>query len=177
MRIPLFLLLFVGWFGFSAFAQEKNASETIQWVSLEELEKKMATQPKRVFIDVYTDWCGWCKVMDRNTFSHPEVARYINKHFYAVKFNAESKDSVAFAGHRFGFMPEYKVNGLAVELLRGKMSYPSTVYIDKDYGNAVAVPGYLKVPAIEQILKYIVEGHGEHTPFDQFTESFQGSWE
>lgn len=175
MRISAFLILFMGWFSFTAFSGEGKGS--IQWISLEELEEKMAREPKKIFIDVYTDWCGWCKVMDKNTFSHPEVARYINQHFYAVKFNAESRDSVRFAGNRFGFMPQYKANGLAIELLRGKMSYPSTVYIEKDYSNAQAVPGYLKVPMIEMILKYIVEGHAETTPFDQFSASFQGSWE
>lgn len=71
--------------------------EKINWLSMAELQAAYAKNPKPIIIDVYTDWCGWCKVMDRETYSNDKVADYINKNFYAVKYNAESTAQVEFA--------------------------------------------------------------------------------
>ena len=60
--------------------------------------------PKKIFIDVYTDWCGWCKRMDKATFQRPEVATYMNEHFYNVKFNAEQKEDIEILGNNFKFI-------------------------------------------------------------------------
>ena len=73
-----------------------NAQEKIQWMSIEEAYALTLTEstPKKIFIDVYTDWCGWCKRMDKATFQNPEVAAYMNAHYYNVKFDAEQKESI-----------------------------------------------------------------------------------
>ena len=65
-----------------------SRKEKIKWLSLGELQTAYAKNPKPIIIDVYTSWCGWCKVMDKNTYSNDKVADYINEHYYAVKFNA-----------------------------------------------------------------------------------------
>ena len=65
----------------------KVQSQEINWISLEEVVEFQKTEPKNVIIDVYTNWCGPCKLMDKNTFSNPEIVSYINKNYYAVKFN------------------------------------------------------------------------------------------
>ena len=61
----------------------------VKWLTFEEAVEKSKTEKRKIFIDVYTDWCGWCKVMDKNTFNDPEVAKLLNEKFYPVKFNAE----------------------------------------------------------------------------------------
>lgn len=68
--------------------------EKLKWLAHTELQSAFAKQPRPIIIDVYTDWCGWCKVMDRETYSNEKVIGYLNKNFYAVKFNAESKAEV-----------------------------------------------------------------------------------
>ena len=70
-------------------------------MSFEEAVERCAKEPKMVFIDVYTDWCGWCKRMDQSTFANPVIAQYMNDHFYAVKFDAERQDTITFQGHQF----------------------------------------------------------------------------
>ncbi len=69
------------------------AQEKIKWMSIEEAYELTLTEehPKKIFIDVYTDWCGWCKRMDKATFQNEEVAAYMNMHYYNVKFDAEQK--------------------------------------------------------------------------------------
>src|SRR4249919_2233805 len=70
--------------GKSATAAPVNYKE-VNWMSIDDVQVAMKKQPRKVWIDVYTDWCGWCKRMDKTTFSDPNVIRYMNKHFYAVK--------------------------------------------------------------------------------------------
>ena len=68
----------------------------VNWITFEEAVKKSKAEKRPIFIDVYTDWCGWCKVMDKNTFNDPAVAKLLNEKFYAVKFDAEQKEDVVF---------------------------------------------------------------------------------
>jgi len=180
------LLLFIALMtvGNMAMAADKNKKDAkqpindkeIEWISFEEAEKRMQKEPRKVWIDVYTDWCGWCKVMDKKTFTHPEVIKYINTKYYAVKFNAERTDSFSFAGKKWGFMPEYKANGLAVQLMNGQMSYPTSVVMVENFQNPSAIPGYLAVPQIEPILKYIAEDTYKTTKYEEYSKAFVPVW-
>lgn len=151
-------------------------SAHIKWLSLDELEVAMRKQPRKVFIDIYTDWCGWCKVMDKKTFSNKDVIKYMNANFYAVKFNAERKDSIRFMGRWYGFKPENRANELAIQLLRGQMSYPTSVILEENFQNPQPIPGYLDVPTIEKILKYLAENHYKNTNFEDYSKTFTPSW-
>ncbi|RYF85706.1 MAG: DUF255 domain-containing protein, partial [Chitinophagaceae bacterium] len=142
----------------------------------DEVQVAMKKQPKKVFMDVYTDWCGWCKVMDKKTFSHPDVIRYINKNFYAVKLNAEQKDSLFFMGKMYGYAPEHRANMLAAELMRGQMSYPTSIILEENFQNPQAIPGYLDVKTIEKILKYLGENIYKTKQFPEFEKEFIATW-
>lgn len=132
-------------------------AESIKWLTIEEAEAKMKKEPRKIFIDVYTDWCGWCKKMDKATFSDPEVAAYVNKHYYAVKLDAEGKEPITVKGHTYTYKPEYKSHELALALLNGQMSYPTTVYLDEKMNMLTPVPGYLDKAAFTKILRYFGE--------------------
>lgn len=73
-------------------------SGPVQWLSIDEAYKKYEENPKPIFIDVYTDWCGWCKRMDATTFQDMEIANYLNTYFYPVKLDAETKEKINFKG-------------------------------------------------------------------------------
>lgn len=130
----------------------------VTWISFEQAVKTLTDDPKPFLIDVYTDWCGWCKVMDKNTFSNAEVSTYLNKNFHSVKLNAETRDTIRLGEKIFTFKQEYKSNELAISLLGGKMSYPSVVFLDSKLQMLTVVPGYMEAPQMMEILKYFGEG-------------------
>ena len=135
-----------------------NAQEKIQWMSIEEAYALTLTEstPKKIFIDVYTDWCGWCKRMDKATFQNPEVAAYMNEHYYNVKFDAEQKESIEILGNTFEFVPQGNrgYHELAAALLNGKMSYPTVIFMNGKFEMLSPVPGYQEAGPFMDIAKY-----------------------
>lgn len=90
--------------GNSAKSAAKNYppdSEKIHWLKIDEAESMAKEKPKELLVDVYTSWCGPCKMLDRTTFSNPEVIKHVGENYYPVKFNAESPDMVKFGGKEF----------------------------------------------------------------------------
>ncbi len=148
--------------------------EKIHWVTFEEAVKLCQKEPRKIIVDVYTDWCGWCKRMDATTFSNPVIVKYVNEKFYAVKFNAETRDTIRFDGNAFGYVKEYKANEFAVSLLNGKMSYPTTVYLNEKFEVLSPVPGYLKPMMLEKILKFYGENSHVSTKWEEFEKTFVG---
>lgn len=115
-------------------ASENDDNQTITWLTIEEVEEKVKKEPRMVFVDVYTDWCGWCKRMDKATFADPSVAAYVNKHFYAVKMNAEGKTPVTFLGQT--------VSPAELSRAMGVKGYPTVVFIDAGFKSVQPISGY-----------------------------------
>ncbi len=110
----------------------------VHWLSFAQLEYSMRVQPKKILVQVYTDWCSYCKLVERKTFTNPEVAQYLNGHFYAVRLNAEGEQTVRFAGQRFGFNATGNgtgIHSLAAALAgqKGQLAYPSIAILDEQY--------------------------------------------
>jgi thioredoxin-related protein len=78
-----------------SFAQE------IKWMTMDEALKAQKKDPKPIFMDVYTDWCGPCKMLDKNTFHDASIVELISKNYYAVKFNAEGNEEINFKGVKY----------------------------------------------------------------------------
>jgi thioredoxin-related protein len=165
LLIPLLLASFLS-----------RKKEKLKWLSLDELQTAYAKQPKPILIDVYTDWCGWCKVMDKETYSNEKVAAYINEHFYAVKFNAESKEPAFFGKKKYGYNTAYNANDLAVYLLSGRMGYPTTVLLSSLDAQPAPLSGYLKPSELEASVKYFGEGAYKKQDFPAYRKGFTGTW-
>lgn len=134
--------------------------EDIKWYTFEEAVEMNKTQPKKFLIDVYTDWCGWCKVMDKKTFTNDQVKAYVNEHFYAVKLDAEQKEEIIFNENKFEYVANAGRRGihtLAYSLLDGKMSYPSIVYLNEKFERIAIAPGYKTPEQIMSDLEFAAE--------------------
>ena len=129
----------------------QTTPEGLSWYAIEDLEKMKNLEGKKVMIDMYTSWCGWCKVMDKKTFTDQRVIDYLNEHFVLVKFNAEQREPVTFKGETYEWMSAGRrgVNKLALKLMNGRMGYPTMVYLDSNLEPIKSIPGY-KTP--EQLL-------------------------
>lgn len=135
------------------------ADTAIQWMTFEEAVQKAKTDknPKNIFIDFYTHWCGWCKVMDKQTFTDPNVIKYMNKYFYPVKFNAEQKEPINFNGREYTFVAEGR-NGyhqLAAEIMQGQLSYPTFVFLTPDFKIITPISGFVKPEEFEPIVNFL----------------------
>lgn len=145
-------------FALTLFFAISITAQEVQWISWEEAVtlSKTDANPKKVFVDVYTDWCGWCKKMDKDTFQNPQVAAYMAENFYMVKMDAEGKEPIEYDGRTFKFVAQGRrgYHELAAALLQGKMSYPTVIFLDESLKMLSPVPGYQKVKPFLQIAKY-----------------------
>jgi thioredoxin-related protein len=151
MRVFLLTLVSV------CFITTGYSQSPVKWYTIEEAFALTQKEPRKIMIDVYTDWCGWCKVMDANTFSNEVIAAYLNKSFYPVKFNAEQKTDVTINGQVFKFVPNGTkgYNELAAALLNGQLSYPSVVFLDEKTQMIQPIQGYIQARQFDGIIKFI----------------------
>lgn len=174
-----FIFLLVYFMVFSSFRTSEgklSEADRIKWMTWKEVQEAQKHEPRKVFVDVYTDWCGWCKRMDQTTFAHPEIIKYLNENFYAVKFNAETRETIRFRGRDYRFVASggRGYNELAAEILKGQMSYPTTVYMDESMELLFPVPGYLEPKTLELVLHFVGENVYKKTTFDIFQKDFKG---
>jgi len=148
----------------------------IQWLTFEQAEAKMKEQPKKVIVDVYTSWCGWCKKLDKDVYSNDSLIDYVNEHFYAIRFDAEQKTPIQFVGKTWGYVNERKVNDLADKLLQGQLSYPTTIFMDEYFKEAQPVPGYLPLYQMEGIIKYFGGDNNHKMEFTKWQHDFVPAW-
>jgi len=149
-------------------------AQKVDWMSWEDAVAMTQNEgnTKKVFIDVYTDWCGWCKKMDKDTFQNAEVAAYMQENFYMVKFDAEGKEAVEYKGKTFNYVPSGRrgYHELAATLLQGRLSYPTVVFLDENLKVLSPVPGYHKARPFLQIARYF----GDDIYKEQDWESYAG---
>ncbi len=156
-------------------APTSDQSGKVNWMTWNEMVKAMESEPKPIFIDTYTAWCGWCKVMDRNTFSHPQIADYMNQNYYAVKMDAEMKDTITFRGHTFvnpNPTGKRSPHQLASSLLENRMSYPSFIFLNTDFVRLNILPGYKAPKDFEPYIHYYAEGVNQGVTFEEFKKEF-----
>lgn len=154
-----------------------QSDDKINWLTIEELNEMAQRsdwdkKKRKIFIDLYTDWCGWCKKMDKTTFRDPRIVAYINEHYYAVKFDAETKETVRFGDKEYEWVSGGR-NGIN-ELTRalGVTGFPSYAFLTEDLAKIQVVPGYHKVPTMLPMLVYFNEDQHKETPWEKYKENF-----
>ena len=160
-------------------------AQKINWMTMDEALAAQKVTPKKIFMDVYTKWCGPCKLLDKNTFSNNDVIAYINENYYAVKFNAEGTESITFEDFTYT-NPNYQegrkgrnaTHFFADALkLRG---YPSLVFFEDDGTLIQAVPGYKTPQQLEIYLKMIANDDYKDVStaeaWQTYQQNFKGSF-
>lgn len=135
-------------------------AQEVQWMSMSEALAAQRAHPKKIFVDVYTVWCGPCKLYDRNTFSNPKVAAFINEHFYPVKFNGEGDEVVVYNGKTYD-NPKYdpakakrRNSSHQFAGYLGINAYPTVVFMDESGGLIKSVRGYRTAQQLELFLRF-----------------------
>ena len=124
--------------------------EALEWTTIGQALESAPKQDKLIVLDVYTDWCGWCKRMDRDTYADSGVVSYLKSHYVASKMNPEKSGKVMYDGK------EYSLGQFGQAL--GISGYPATVFFNKKGEVLTVVPGYMPPKDFLPLLKYFGDG-------------------
>jgi thioredoxin-related protein len=112
--------------------------ERVIWTSFQELDSLLSIAPKETIIFIHTDWCSYCRKMEKEVFSKKEIYDRLNKDFYLVELDAESVSEIAFDQQIWKPKTLKKITGqyhpLAFLLLTNqKMIFPSLLRYDQTF--------------------------------------------
>lgn len=161
-------------FGVVILGLNLSGQDSIKWHSIDQAIQLASQEPRVLVIDVYTDWCGWCKRMDATTFSDPEVVEIMNEHFYPVKLDAEGKEDIVIGDRTFKFVDNGRrgYHEIAVVVTRGRLSYPTISYVDAQGKVLEAAPGYKTADQFRVYLAYYADGAYKSQSFDEFSAGY-----
>ncbi len=165
LLILLILLIFYGVMRYNQPLEEKNEQNlfTINWLPYHEGLAKAAQEDKYILIDFYTDWCGYCEKMDRETYSQKEVIESLAKNFIAVKINSESENKILDEGKEITekeLALKYQVN-----------SYPTIWFLDSKYNKIAPLPGFIPAKQFTWVLNYIGEEWYKKISFEEYLKN------
>lgn len=123
----------------------------VTWRSWDRGLEEAKGSGRPLLVDVYTDWCGWCRRMEADVYSRPEIRDYLSRKFVTVKLDAEALDAARYQGRDFtsrSLAARFGVNG-----------YPTTIFLRPDGERPVNVPGYVDAERFLLLLRYIGDGH------------------
>lgn len=180
LLLPIAILILLGLFSFQsssdAFYPTSAQDQTITWMTFEEAMAAGKQEKRKVLISVYTEWCSWCKHMDQTTFKDPNIVKFINEKFYAVKLDAEQKENITTPEQVYQYEKgEGKERGfhqLAVALTMGRLTLPSTVFLDENFRVLQPIPEYKNPKVFEMIMTYYGGDHFKRTPWTVYQKKY-----
>lgn len=163
-RVSIVLMFLIG----PGFTSSGDAQ--VQWLTWEEAQLRNQKEPRKFIIDVYTKWCRWCKEMDKATFDQPDISRYINEHYYAIKFDAETREDITFKNKVYKYTRSVNsgYHELANEIMFGKFAYPTVVFLDENLNVIQPLSGYRSPGDMDKIMKYFGEDYHKTTPWKKY---------
>lgn len=153
-NIIIFVIIFL--FSLSCNAKESKKETTavpkiqnnkINWYEFDTGILKSVQEKKYVVLDVYTDWCGYCKMMDKDTYNNKDVIMRMNKNFVGIKLNPEENKSLHFQNKL------YLNRDFAAVL--GITGFPTTIFFTPDSKIITSIPGFISASDFSDILDYI----------------------
>ena len=150
-RFRIVLLALVVTFAATRAGAGSPEGDELAWKSFAAARTDAMESKRKVVVDVWTSWCGWCKKMDRDVYANAEVRAYLEAHFEIAKLDAESATKQK--------IDDGEYSGRDIAKSMGVSSYPSTVFFTDTGEMITAVPGYMDARTFLRVLEYI---HGEH---------------
>ncbi len=133
------------------------------WVTLEDAQSQALDEGKYILMDVYTEWCGFCRRMNKETYADKRVQEALDRYFYPVRINAESSAKVAFLGET------YAMSDLALAF--GVTSYPTTIFISPNGEPVASQPGFIDASRFHKILSFVGSESYKNQTFQQYSET------
>jgi len=134
----------------------------LQWLSFEQGAAEAKRTGKKILVDVYTNWCGWCKKMDADTYGNGAVASYLQAHFVLVKLNAESAAPLTYKGEKYSEQDFARALGVD--------GYPTTLFLKADGDPITKYPGYADASKFRDVASFIAEDHYLSKKFDEYVK-------
>lgn len=153
-------------------------AQSVEWKSIEQAAKiDTKSNGKLYFVDFYTSWCGWCKRMDRETFSDPTVAKILNTYYIPVKFDAEGTSEFSWDGSKYSNSPSGpgarpNTHNFAKKVLGARMGFPSFGIFKANQKQITVVQGYQSAADFVIILWYFASGDNTRYAFEKYQQIF-----
>ncbi len=123
------------------------ASSKVNWKTFDNAISESQKENKKVIVSVYTDWCSWCKKMEKSTYGDAKVYEYLNENFASAKVNAESSNKLSYDGRSYTERELTQAFGIT--------GYPATIFLDEERKPITVVPGYIEAKDFINILTFI----------------------
>ena len=148
-------------------AEVGEKDSKLSWLAFDVATELAAKQKKHMVVDIYTTWCGWCKVMDRQTYGDPQVSAYLIDNFVLAKVNGESTAKIHWKGR------ELTERQFAKEV--GVTGYPATYFMKPDAELLGGVAGYIKSPDFMMYAKYVSTRWYEKGKVQDYVDSLRAA--
>lgn len=145
-----------------AVTKDKGAEgkQSVEWLKFEQAVAKSKAEEQLLVIDFYTDWCHWCKVMDKETYSNADVVEFSKGKIVFAKINAESSDKLKYQNATY--------DGREMAMMFGVKGYPSTSFMTEKGELITTISGYIQPEQFINILKFISGKYYETLSFEDF---------
>jgi thioredoxin-related protein len=173
-RKPDYLKERLSFFAFNKGAAQTPEKAKVKWMKFEDAVAASQKEPRKIFVDIYADWCGWCKVLDRDTFSNPDVAKILNEQFYPVKLDAESRETHTLPDGRKVSSPELAAT-LATSKPGEKYGLPMMVVLNEQVSILTRISGAQKPDFMTPALLFFSENHYLEKSWEAYSKEYSGN--